>query len=105
MVFYAEVLAQPKSGVYVPTKRDTISKNQEVILVDLLNSSLRSLSDQDRQGHLIGGYVLLGLGAASAAGGVVTLAVGEGDDARIVGYLLPGGNVLQSGLSLVPFKS
>lgn len=87
-----------------PIAPDTITVQQRDVLLDLLNTSLQSLAEQDRRGRMIGGYVLLGLGAGSAVGGAVTLAVGEGEDADIVGYSLLGGGFLLSGLSLVPFK-
>lgn len=83
---------------------DTITTNQEEMLIDLLDSSLHSLSDKDREGRMIGGYVLLGLGKGTALGGAAVLAFGEGDDARTVGYSLIGGGALLGGLSLIPFK-
>lgn len=102
-------LSPPKDGPIITTEpqsigQDTVTKRQEVVLIDLLDNSLQTLADKDRQGRMIGGYVLLGLGAGSVVGGAVTLAVGEGDDARIVGYSLLGGGVLLGGLSLLPFK-
>ena len=48
--------------------------------------------------------ILLGFGVGTALGGAATLAFGEGDDARIVGYSLLGGSALFSGLSLIPFN-
>jgi len=81
-----------------------VSTHQELVLIDLLKSSFQSLADKDRQGRMIGGYVLLSLGIGSGIGGAATLAFGEGDDARIVGYSLLGGGALLSGLSLIPFK-
>lgn len=102
-------LAQFRSGTklskpFITQVQDTISNSQELILIDLLKNSFQSLADKDRQGRMIGGYVLLGLGIGSGIGGAATLAIGEGDDARIVGYSLLGGAALLSGLSLVPFK-
>jgi len=103
------ILAQPQHGLG-QTKmasvsvRDTISTEQGTVLIDVLHKSLQSLADKDREGRLIGGYVLLGLGIGSGLGGAATLAFGEGDDARIVGYSLLGGGAVLSGLSLIPFS-
>lgn len=99
---YAGYTGQSRASVAIV--QDTISSNQEAILIDLLSNSLQSLANRDRQGRMVGGYVLVGLGIGSAVGGAVTLAAGESDDARIVGYSLLGGGALLSGLSLVPFK-
>lgn len=105
----AEAVAQPLPDPAVRTEsllvvRDTITTEQEAVLIDLLDTNLRALADRDRLGRRIGGYVMLGLGIGSVVGGGVTLVVGEGDDARIVGYSLIGGGVLLSGLSAIPFS-
>lgn len=97
----AQPLSEFKSTHTLP---DTIAANDAEILVNLLGSSLQSLADKDRRGRKTGGYVLLGLGAGTALGGIATLAFGEGDDARIVGISLLGGGAFLSGLSLLPFK-
>jgi hypothetical protein len=81
-----------------------VNESESLMLVNLLDSSLQSLADKDRRGRKTGGYVLLGLGAGTALGGIATLAYGEGDDARIVGISLLGGGAFLSGLSLLPFK-
>lgn len=83
---------------------DTLSTDQERLLVDLLDTSFQSLAEKSRRGRRIGGYTLLGLGIGSGLGGAATLAFGEGDDAQIVGLSLLGGGALLSGLSLIPFK-
>jgi hypothetical protein len=84
--------------------QDSISAEQQDILLGLLEQSFQSLADDGRRGRRTGGFVLLGLGIGSAVGGAATLAFGEGDDARIVGYSLLGGGAFFSGLSLLPFK-
>lgn len=78
--------------------------DQEPELVQLLDASLGSLAEQTRQGRMIGGYVLIGLGAAAVVGGVATLAAWDDEDADVVGYSLIGGGVLLGTLSLLPFK-
>lgn len=100
-----KISAQPTNGVdRSAIEPDTLTPKQERVLVDLLNGSLQSLAEKDRRGRQIGGYVLLGLGIGSGLGGTATLAFGEGDDARTVGYSLLGGGALLSGLSLIPFR-
>ena len=84
--------------------QDTGSASQEAKLLELLDTSLQSLSDKARRDRRIGGYVLLGLGVGTGIGGAATLAFADGDDARIVGISLLGGAALFSGLSLLPFK-
>ena len=103
----AESRAQLRTGTDMPTgsmAQDSLSTDQERLLIDLLDTSFQSLAEKSRRGRRIGGYTLLGLGIGSGLGGAATLAFGEGDDARIVGYALLGGGALLSGLSLLPFK-
>lgn len=102
-VLTTHLAAQAQNPKHFPD-RDTVSAEQVAVLTGLLDSSLASLAATERQGRMAGGYILLGLGAGSAIGGAVTLAVGEGDDARIVGYSLLGGSAVLAGLSLVPFR-
>ena len=102
-----DIKAQALTGILkesMVSARDTISTRQEVKSIEVLNASLQSLSDKARRDRRIGGCVLIGLGIGSGIGGVATLAFGDGDDARIVGYSLLGGAAIFSGLSLLPFK-
>ena len=106
-ILFSDIRAQSVTGLLkesMASAEDTMLTSQEAKLTELLDTSLRSLSDKARRDRMIGGYVLLGLGIGSGIGGAATLAFGEGDDARIVGYSLLGGGVLLSGLSLLPFK-
>ena len=99
--------AQPLTGTAEATMasaQGTIPAAQEAALIGLLGSSLQSLSEKARRDRMTGGYVMLGIGIASGIGGAATLAFGEGDDARIVGYSLLGAGALLGGLSLLPFK-
>ncbi|NBC64140.1 MAG: hypothetical protein GVY07_00580 [Bacteroidetes bacterium] len=84
--------------------QDSLTAEQQEILVDLMGQGFQTMSDQGRRERRTGGFILLGLGAGTAVGGAATLAFGEGDDARIVGYSLLGGGALLSGLSLIPFN-
>ncbi|MCG2588841.1 hypothetical protein [Rhodohalobacter sulfatireducens] len=84
--------------------QDSVTAEQQEILLGLMDQGFQTLSDQGRRGRRTGGFVLLGLGAGTAVGGAATLAFGEGDDARMVGYSLLGGGALLSGLSLIPFN-
>lgn len=93
-----------KETVFAMSAQDSVTAEQQVLLLGLMDRSFQSLADEGRRGRRIGGYVLLGLGIGSAVGGAATLAFGDGDDARIVGYSLVGGGALMSGLSLIPFK-
>jgi len=102
-----EIRAQTVIGSMEESKianPDSLTIKQDRALVGMLNNSLKSLADMDRRGRKTGGYVLLGLGIGSGLGGAATLAFGEGDDARIVGFSLLGGGALLSGLSLLPFR-
>ncbi|MDX1639839.1 MAG: hypothetical protein R3281_17900, partial [Balneolaceae bacterium] len=92
------------AGLPAAARQDTVAEDQDQMLIGLLDSSLGSLSETNRRGRMVGGYVLLGLGIGTGLGGAATLAFGEGDDARIVGYSLIGGGVVLSGLSLIPFR-
>lgn len=105
----ADSMAQLRADIGTPVAfvivaQDTLSTDPELLLIDLLDTSLHSLAEQSRRGRRIGGYTLLGLGIGSGLGGAATLAFGEGDDAQVVGYSLLGGGALLSGLSLLPFK-
>lgn len=84
---------------------DTLPEDRDLMLVGLIDNSLGSLADNDRRMRRTGGHVLLGLGMGAAVGGAATLAFGEGDDAKIVGWSLIGGGALLSGLSLIPLKT
>lgn len=99
-----ELMAQPRTATGQAAAQDTISTDHEVLLIEMLNVSFKSLADEDRRGRQVGGSVLLGLGIGSGLAGGTILILGEGDDARIVGYSLLGGGALLSGLSLLPFK-
>jgi hypothetical protein len=106
---FTGIMGQPQPDFDLPeiskiTGQDSITGNQENLLIDLLNNSLHSLAENDRRGRMTGGYVLLGLGIGSGIGGAATLAFGEGDGARIAGISLLGGGALLSGLSLIPFN-
>jgi MFS family permease len=83
---------------------DTLTISEVTQLNAMLGSSLRTLSDDERRGRRVGGYVLLGLGAGSLVGGATTLILAENDDARIVGYSLMGGGLIMGGLSLLPLN-
>lgn len=83
---------------------DTSATLQQQLLIGLLHSDFHTLAEEDRRGRRIGGYVLVGLGAASVAGGGATLAFGEGNEARTVGLALIGGGGALAGLSLIPFR-
>ena len=107
IIMFPDIKAQPLTGILnesMVSAQDTISTIQEAKLIELLSTSLRSLSDKARRDRRIGGFILLGLGIGSGIGGAATLAFGDGDDARIVGYSLLGGGLLLSGLSLLPFR-
>lgn len=106
-LFCTQGVAQPMSSIQMPEESvapDTLSTDQELLLIDVLGTSFQSLAEKSRRDRRVGGYVMLGLGIGSGLGGAATLAFGEGDDARIVGYSLLGGGALLSGLSLLPFK-
>lgn len=96
--------AQVDMGRAPVASSSTVSAGDAELLADLLESNLASVADEDRWGRRVGGYVMLGLGAGAAVGGVTTLALAENDDARIVGVSLIGGGALLSGLSLIPFR-
>ena len=106
-IMVTDIKAQPLTGGLkesLISAQDTIPTGQEAKWVELLNTSLQSLSNKARRDRQIGGYVLLGIGVGTGIGGAATLALGEGDDARIVGYSLLGGALFFGGLSLLPFK-
>lgn len=87
-----------------PASAPRAAADQESELVELLDVSLGSLADRSRRGRQVGGYVMIGLGAATAVGGAITLAVWDDEDADIVGYSLIGGGIILGGLSILPFK-
>jgi len=106
-IMVTDVKAQPLTGIpkeSLVSAQDTGSASQEAKWVELLDTSLQSLSDKARRDRRIGGYVLLGLGVGTGISGAATLAFGDGDDAWIVGVSLLGGALLFGGLSLLPFK-
>ncbi|WP_211207817.1 hypothetical protein [Gracilimonas tropica] len=103
-VFSAKIAAQELWVTDRVFLQDTLPMNRQDVLINLLDNSLESLADRDRQGRMIGGYILLGLGAGTAVGGTVTLAAAKNDDARIVGYSLLGGGAFLGAMSLLPFK-
>lgn len=96
----------PRLPLAAASVRQVTLTDQEAELVELLDASLGSLADWSRSNRRIGGYILLGLGAAVVVGGVTTLVVADpgDDDAEVVGVALIGGGVLLGGLSLLPFK-
>lgn len=109
LFLFTESLAQYRSiydetALIAVSTQDSVSAEQQAILLGLMDQSFQSLAEEGRRGRRTGGFVLLGLGIGSAVGGAATLAFAEGDDARIVGYSLLGGGALFSGLSLLPFK-
>lgn len=97
-------ITQSEDLLFTSFTQDSLSAEEQATLLNWMDHSFQSMAEEGRRGRRIGGYVLLGLGIGSAVGGAATLAFGEGDDARIVGYSLLGGGVLFSGLSLLPFK-
>ena len=106
-IMVTDIEAQPLTELpkeSLAPAQDTGSGSQEAKLVELLGTSLQSLSDKAWRDRRIGGYVLLGLGVGTGIGGAAALAFGDGDDARIVGVSLLGGALLLGGLSLLPFK-
>ncbi len=84
----------------------TATAGQEAELNELLDTSLGSLADWSYRNRQVGGWVMVGLGAATAVAGVTVLAVADADteDADIIGWSLIGGGVVLGGLSLLPFK-
>ncbi|MFC2075569.1 hypothetical protein ACFLT7_00660 [candidate division KSB1 bacterium] len=106
-ILFTDIKAQPLNGMLkgsMASAQDTNPTSQEAKLIGLLNTSLESLSDKARRGRRIGGYFMLGSGIGIGIGGAATLAIGDSDVTRIVGYSLLGGGILTSGLSLLPFK-
>ncbi|MDZ7773142.1 MAG: hypothetical protein U5K31_10470 [Balneolaceae bacterium] len=81
-----------------------MTESRDQMLLGLIDNSLGSLAANDRCMRRTGGHILLGLGIGSAVGGAATLAFGEGDDAKIVGWSLIGGGALLGGVSLIPLK-
>lgn len=105
-VLFTKIKAQPDVGLFTESRvsiQDNVTKNQEAKTIDLLDVSLKSLSDKALRDRRIGGYVLLSLGIGTGIGGAAVLAIGD-DDARTVGYALLGGGLLFGGLSALPFK-
>jgi len=106
-VLFAKIKAQPDVGLFTESRvsiQDNVTKNQEAKTLELLNVSLKSLSDRDLRNRRIGGYVMLSLGIGMGIGGTAVLAAGNSDDSRIVGYSLLGAGALLGGLSALPFK-
>ena len=106
-VMFTKIKAQPATGLLAESKvsvQDNVTKNPEAKTLDLLNISLKSLSDKKLRDRRIGGYVLLSLGIGMGVGGATVLAVGDDDDTRTVGYALLGGGLFFGGLSALPFK-
>ena len=106
-LLFTEIKAQPTAGLFTESRvfvQDNVTKNQEAKTLELLNISLKSLSDKALRNRRIGGYVLLGLGIGTGIGGAAVLASAGDDDARTVGYALLGGGLLFGGLSALPFK-
>jgi hypothetical protein len=106
---YTEAFSQYRSSLVEKSSlsssiQDSVTAEQQEILLGLMDQGFQTLSDHGRRGRKTGGFVLLGLGAGTVVGGAATLAFGEGDDARMVGYSLLGGGALLSGLSLIPFN-
>lgn len=99
--------AQFRDGIspfWTAAGQDTLNESEDRMLVGFLDNSLGSLAENDRRMRRTGGHILLGLGIGSAVGGAATLAFGEGDDAKIVGWSLIGGGALLGGVSLIPFN-
>lgn len=103
----SDINAQPLIGplkASAVSLQDNASTGQDAQAIELLHTSIQSLSENAHRKRRIAGYALLGLGIGSGAGGAATLALGDTDNTRIVGYSLLGGAALFSGLSLIPFK-
>ena len=108
---FTDIKAQPVTGFLkesMASAQDTMLTSKEAKSIELLDISLRSLSDKARHNRYIGGYAMIGTGIGLGIAGAATLAFGfpylDDDDARIVGYSFLGAGVLVSGLSLLPFK-